>query len=313
MHKPASAQERRFEHERLRLFQDRGFDGHSRWIEDRHGRTTYVIERGAGRRPTVLIHGGLSEASEWALLAGKLPGHVVIADRPGCGLSYRVDDQRVDYRQAAMEWTLDLFDGIGAEQVDLVANSMGGFFAIAFAVVHPERVRSLVLAGAVAGLHRQLPFFVRLWGNPITGPLITRMRITDPEQFRRRIVGRLLMAHPERAPLELLRVMIAAAALPGVDRSSYSMLRSVTTLRGWRPDLLLRDDTSRLEVPTRLLWGASDAFAPPSAVEDLVARMPDAELEVLQDVGHLVQLDAPETVARVISDTSESGSEAAAG
>ena len=37
------------------------------------------------RAVAVMIHGLLSEASEWSLLAGKLPGRVTIPDRPGCG------------------------------------------------------------------------------------------------------------------------------------------------------------------------------------------------------------------------------------
>jgi hypothetical protein len=49
--------------------------------------------------------------------------------------------------------------------------------------------QGLVLAGAVAGLHRHIPLFVRLWGNPVTGPLISRMKITDPETFRKRVVA----------------------------------------------------------------------------------------------------------------------------
>lgn len=55
-----------------------------------------------------MIHGGLSEASEWSLLAGKLPGRVIIPDRPGCGLSYPIDYRGVDYRQAAADWLLFL-------------------------------------------------------------------------------------------------------------------------------------------------------------------------------------------------------------
>ncbi len=84
-----------FERDRLALFAHYDFEGESRWISDREGRHTYMIDRGEGRCPTVLVHGGLSEASEWSLLAGRLPGHVIIPDRPTapgtpcCGRSSR--------------------------------------------------------------------------------------------------------------------------------------------------------------------------------------------------------------------------------
>ncbi len=177
-----------FERTRLALFARYGFPGQSRWVADREGRSTYMISRGEGPSPTILVHGGLSQAGEWSLLAGRLPRHVIIPDRPGCGLSYKIEYRRADYRKAAAAWLLDLVDGIGADQIDLVGNSIGGFFAMAFALAHPDRVRHLVLAGAPAGLDRSIPLFPRLWGNPVTGLLIRKLKITDPETLRKRAV-----------------------------------------------------------------------------------------------------------------------------
>jgi len=201
-----------FEQARLELFERHGFDGESRWIADSTDRRTYVIGRGSGPRPTLLIHGGLSQAGEWSVLAGRLPGHVLIPDRPGCGLSYPIDYRGIDYRAAAAEWLRDLIDGIGADQVDLVGNSTGGFFSMVFAMAHPERVHRLALVGAPAGIHKEVPLFVRLWGTPITGQLIGKLKITNPETLRKRVFARLLVAHPERVPTDFLETTIAAAA-----------------------------------------------------------------------------------------------------
>lgn len=292
-----------FERERLALFARYGFEGESRRVIDRMGRSTYMIGRGEGPCPTVMVHGGLSEASEWALLAGRIPGHVIIPDRPGCGLSYPVVYRGVDYREAAASWLLSLVDGIEANQVDLVGNSMGGFFAMAFALAHPDRVRHLVLPGAPAGLDEYIPLFLRLWGNPILGPLMMRLGITRPpsaEALRKRVFATLLVAHPESVPPDMLEVMIAAAAIPGVDLTAQTMLRTVTSLRGWRPQLMMRDDMAHLPVPTLFAWGDADAFAPPSSGHDMATRMPDAQIEVIADAGHLPYLDRPDAVADAI-------------
>lgn len=297
-----------FERERLALFTRYGFEGESRWITDREGRRTYLIGRGEGSCPTLLVHGGLSQASEWALLAGRLPGHVIIPDRPGCGLSYPIDYRDIDYRTAAASWLLDLVDGIEAEQVDLVGNSMGGFFSMAFALAHPDRVRRLILPGAPAGLDKHIPLFLRLWGNQSVGPLMMKLGITHPpsaEALRKRVFATLLVAYPERVPLDMLEVMIAAAAIPGVGLTAHTMLRAVTNLRGWRPQLMMRDDMAQLSVPTLFAWGEADAFAPPSSGRDMVARMPDAHIEVIADAGHLPYIDRPDTVAAIIGFTSE--------
>lgn len=291
-----------FERQRLALFARHGFTGAGRFVTARDGRGTYLIERGEGAHATVLVHGGLSEASEWALVAGRLPGHVIIPDRPGCGLSHAIDYRAVDFRRAAEDWMLDLLNHNGPDPVDLVGNSTGGFFAIAFALAHPDRVRRLVLVGAPAGLHEELPLFVRLWGNRVTGPLIARLRTDDAETFRTRVMARLLVAHAERVPVDLLEVMVAATAIPGVDRAALSFLRAVTTLRGWRRELMLRDDIARLATPTLFLWGQADAFAPPASGREVWTHMPDARLEAIPDAGHLLQLDRPDIVSAAIAD-----------
>lgn len=200
---------------------------------------------------------------------------------------------------------LDFVDGIGAEQVDLVGNSMGGFFSMAFALAYPDRVRRLVLAGAPAGFDRHIPLFLRLWGNPIAGPLMTRLGITVPpsaEALRKRVFATLLVAHPEKVPLDVLEIARAGmTSIPGAGLTSYTILRSVTNLRGWRPRLIMRDDMACLPVPTLFVWGDADVFAPPSSGEDMAARMPEARIEVIPDAGHLPYLDRPDAVADAIT------------
>jgi pimeloyl-ACP methyl ester carboxylesterase len=155
----------------------------------------------------------------------------------------------------------------------------------------------LVLVGAPAGLDRPIPWFLRLWGNPFIGPIISRKGIKDAEQLRNQVFKSILIAHPEAVPTDLLETMVDGMSLPGVSRSAYTLLHSGTTLRGIRSHLLIRKETANLQVPTTFLWGDRDAFAPPSSGEELAPRMPNATLAVLHDVGHLPHVDAPELVA----------------
>jgi hypothetical protein len=73
-----------FEKVRLELFEQHGFIGSRERLADRDGRETYLIRHGDGPCPTILIHGGLSELSEWFPLAARLPEPLIMADRPGC-------------------------------------------------------------------------------------------------------------------------------------------------------------------------------------------------------------------------------------
>jgi pimeloyl-ACP methyl ester carboxylesterase len=52
-----------------------------------------------------------------------------------------------------------------------------------------------------------------------------------------------------------------------------------------------------MEVPTLLLWGEDDAFAPVAGAYRFKREIPHAELVVLEGVGHFLQEDAPDRVA----------------
>lgn len=233
-------------------------------------------------------------------------GGVVIADRPGCGLSYRIDYSGYDgtqYRRAAETWLEGLVEGLGARQVNIVANSMGGYFAIAFASAHPDRLRRLVFVGAPAGLNRPIPLFLRLWGEPIIGRQVGKMALVmdSPEAIRKRVFP-MLSAHPKRIPADFLELALAAQKLAGAELAARTMLRTVLTWRGWRKSMMMRDVLATIDVPTLFVWGDRDAFAPPSSGKAMVDRMPDARIEVMRDVGHLPHVDQPDTVGQVFAD-----------
>jgi pimeloyl-ACP methyl ester carboxylesterase len=287
---------------RLDFFAHHGFVCTDGRIADRVGRQSYIMRRGDGSRPTLLIHGGLSEASEWFPIAAKLPEPLVIPDRPGCGLSYRIDYRGVDYRAEAASWLQDLVEGVGAETVDLVGNSMGGYFAMAFATAHPDRVRRLVLVGAPAGLDREIPLILRLWGNPIVGPFVGRLvRSTNSAEALRERVFTNLVVHPEALPLKYLELALAALRLPGADVAAHTMLRAVLTVGGWRRNMLMRDDLAHLQVPTLFVWGNKDAFAAPTSGQEMTERMPNASIKIIPDAGHKPYLDQADEVASSIS------------
>lgn len=295
-----------FESRRLALFAKYGFEGETRSVADSDGRKTYLIARGNGPYPTLLVHGGLSEASEWCLLASGLGDHVVIPDRPGCGLSYAIDYLGVDFRKHAATWLLGVAEGIEAEQIDLIGNSIGGFFSLAFALANPERVRRLVLVGAPMGLDRPgAPLFPRLWGNPVFGPIMMKLGLLEPnnaETLRKQVFASILVAHAEKVPSDFLEVSLAAAGLPGVERAAYTMLRTITTLRGIRSSVMLRDDMLSLSMPTLFIWGDSDKFSPPSIGLDIAAKMQNARFELLEDAGHVPYLEQSDTIAALITE-----------
>ena len=302
-----------FEQQRLDWFRRHGCNGEGGWVSAADGRRTYVLDTGGDGVPTVLLHGGLADATVWGEVAGRLDGRVVVPDRPGCGLSAPIDYRRVeDYRADAADWLSGLLDALGTERVNLVGNSMGGYFAMAFALAHPDRVERLVLVGAGAGLDQRIPLFIRLWGAPVIGAVVSRMaQISDPEKLRTTVFPDLVV-DPSRLDVEFLQLGIDGAAQPGAALTSRTMLGAISTLRGFRPELMLREDMASLPVPTTFLWGEHDAFAPPSSAHELAPRMPDATVVELAGLGHMPQVEDPELVADLVSRALDDASEAPA-
>ncbi len=73
---------------------------------------------------------------------------VIRYDRLGTGLSDRAEAPRDLTLDGEVRTITAVADAAGAEELSLLGISLGGCSAVAFAAAHPERVRSLALAGA---------------------------------------------------------------------------------------------------------------------------------------------------------------------
>lgn len=82
-------------------------------------------------------------------LLNRLQGVRAIAvDRPGFGLSEPAHVPRERLRDAAIEFLDEVVDELGLETYPLAGNSMGGTWAIWYALARPERVSGIVLLGS---------------------------------------------------------------------------------------------------------------------------------------------------------------------
>ncbi len=110
---------------------------------------SYLTE-GSGP-PLLLLHGFVSSAKSWWKIGAAqrlAETHTVLApDIRGHGQSDRPTDAARYGRTLLSDFT-QLLDREGHEGADVVGFSMGAELALAFSVFHPDRVRSLTLAGS---------------------------------------------------------------------------------------------------------------------------------------------------------------------
>ena len=251
----------------------------------------HVLVAGRGE-PLVLIHGGGAEAAQFAPLLGGLQGnvHCFAPDRPGCGLSDKIDYVGVPFRQHIVDFMTSLLDELRLPKAALAGNSMGGYWSLVFALAAPERVTKVVLLGGVAG--SSAPPSRRLPNSP------------QPSLENAKGLYQALMADGARASGEMVEMEYASKCLPGASLGWDSMLEQL-----WREGVgtagltyALRPELKNLKPRTLFLWGDKDIEGPPSLAQEMAALAPRATCEIVTDAGHLVWLDQPELCTRRMID-----------
>ncbi len=262
----------------------------------------HVLEAGVDDAPPVLlIHGGNSVAAGWEPLLGLLQDdlHLYAPDRPGCGLTDKLDYRGVPFREHAIAFITEILDGLGLEKASLVGNSVAGYWALLFALAHPERVDRVALVGEPAGSARHPAFRHRLLATPGLNRLLYAT-VLKPRRSRTRKQLGAVVAHPARVSEAFLDMAYAGAVLPGAERAWLSMVELINPPT-WAPRLTyaLRPELPRIHCPTLFIWGERDGCSP-SWGEELRRIMPGAALEVIPNAGHLPWLDAPQEVAGLL-------------
>ena len=159
--------------------------------------TAHVLEAGRGE-PVLLLHGGIATACHFAPLIGFLQQQfqVFAVDRPGCGLTDKINYRGVPLREHAVDFVAGTMDALQLPKAAIVANSLGGYWALLFALAHPDRVTKLVLVGEPAG------------SSPKQPPPPPEPPPTSLENMR--AIYQLRVANSDRLPSELLEEGLAA-------------------------------------------------------------------------------------------------------
>jgi 2-hydroxy-6-oxonona-2,4-dienedioate hydrolase len=282
------------------------------------GGKTQVFELGSGS-PLLYIHGGLGGAYEVVPILAALAKNrrVIAVDRPGHGFADPFDYQGVDLLDHARTFLGDILDVLELSTVDVVANSMGALWCVAFAIDSPTRVSRLALVGAPFGIARRPPLLMLPFGLPLIGPRLGRYVLSNvTREGSRKFWEQLLVEHPERLDDLLLDVDVAHTR-----RNVATMLSLISRIADWRRlayrrELILGERWQALTMPTLLLWPEHDAFGSPEAGEALVRTNPNLRVVRLSGAGHLPWIDDPDAVVveieRFLATKRRSGVDAAA-
>lgn len=260
--------------------------------------------------PLVLVHGLGGSHLNWMAFAPLVQDRfrVLAPDLPGFGLS------PPQGRSTGVEANARILDRFIAEVAGgpavVAGNSMGGLVSLLEAADHPERVSRLVLVDAalprplrVRPDRRVLTVFAA-YAVPWIGEWYLRQRAErlGPEGLVQETL-RLCCADPSRVPPDVVAAHVRMARqrqeLAWAPRAFLEAARSI--IRMQLPPTRTVAAIDRVRVPTLVVQGDRDRLVSPEAAEAAVRRRQDWRLELLEDVGHIPQLEVPERLAAMVT------------
>jgi 3-oxoadipate enol-lactonase len=240
----------------------------------------HVVTGPADAPPLVLSNSLGTTLAMWDPQADTLAEHfrLIRYDTRGHGGSdippgpYSIEDAGQD--------VIDLLDHLGVERAHVAGVSLGGMTTLWLGSHAPDRVAKLI-------------------------PICTAAQLGPPQNWAER--AKLVRAQGTQAivdatmerwftesyraanSLEALRAMFIS-----ISDEGYANCCSIIERMDLRPGL------AQITAPTLVIAGADDPATPPEHAEAIVAAIPGARLEVLDPGAHLINVERPEAVTRLM-------------
>ncbi|MFH9393249.1 alpha/beta fold hydrolase [Streptomyces sp. NPDC017556] len=193
----------------------------------------------------------------------------------------------------------------------LAGHSMGGMTMMALADQYPalvrDRVAAVALVGTSSGKLGEVNF-----GLPVAG--VNAVRRVLPGVLKALGSQTELVEKGRRATADLFAGLIKRYSFgsrdvdPAVARFAERLIEStpIDVVAEFYPAFTEHDKSGALpafgDVPVLILAGEKDLVTPSSHSEAIADVLPDAELVIVPDAGHLVMLEHPETVTDRLAD-----------
>jgi pimeloyl-ACP methyl ester carboxylesterase len=236
-------------------------------------------DTGGDGAPIVLVHPATGSALIWGY---QQPAFVKAGYRV-IGYSrrsyYNSDPLVADRPGIASEDLHHLADYLGLAKFHLVGSAAGGGIAADYAVSHPDRLLSLVIASNPGGLSG--------------GPIATLYEDLRPKEF------------PSLPPDFRELGPSYRAANPAGAKLWLELEHKAITSRPFRQpaaNKITEATLNRLQVPTLLISGEADLASPPGLIRMVAAQIPSAELVTVPEGGHSTYWERPDLFNRAVLD-----------
>lgn len=203
----------------------------------------------------------------------------VVFDHRGFGRS--ADTPAAPGGTAFVEDLRALLDALGIERATLVAQSMGGWTSLGFALAYPDRVERLVMCDTHGGLASEEISAAWAAARAAATPL--------PEGVHPAAGARM---HREQPNLYFLYSEIDALNPQRMGPELWAILRAAGS-----PPI---SAAAALHMPVLFIAGEEDIVIPPAVIDLASNAIPRSRVERVPEAGHSVYFERPAQLNRII-------------
>lgn len=272
------------------------------------GEPVSIVDHGGEGPLIVCVHGLEGSALNWDLIAPKLTKtyRVIAPDLSGFGYTPpHAGGTSVGYNADVVRDVIDHFGG----EATVIGNSMGALVSLITAVQYADRVTSLVLIDSAAPVHSlagiHFPTSLRL-----SIPLVPWIGPRMIETYRSRITV-------EQGVAEAMAFVSSdPKALDPMVIENATEIATLRRTQPWSVDALVEATSSiapyvigrrryaslihRVTQPTLIIHGTKDRLVNVSSAKWIGRQRPEWTVALINDVGHVPMLEAPEKVNAII-------------
>lgn len=273
-------------------------DEDSKFIEVNGVNVHYKVY-GEGEPVFILLHGFGASLFSWREVTEPLTefGTVIAYDRPAFGLTERPMDWEGEspYSQdSQVELVIGLMDALGVEKATLVGNSAGGTISMLTALKHPERVTSLILVDPAVYAGGGAPAWIRpLLGTPQfdhLGSLFARQLQVQGTEFLKTA-----WHDPSKITPEIFEGYQQPLQVNDWDKALWELTVSSR-------ESGLAERVSEFNLPILVITGDDDRIVPTEQSLRLAEELPNAELAVIPQCGHVPHEECPAVFMQAVTE-----------
>jgi pimeloyl-ACP methyl ester carboxylesterase len=271
------------------------------------GLRLHVIDQGETNPdlPTiVLIHGASGNLQDMRMaFDGAFPGRrVIMIDRPGLGWSESVGvpkDRRLSRQVTLIH---DLLERLKAGRVVMLGHSLGGAIVANYALTYPDKLAGAIFVSSVL---YPWPGGIALYYNIFSTPVIGEFfAYTVAAPLAQLVVGSAMRAVFAPQPVVADYRERSALDLAFRPRAFLENARDVAMLNNFVKSQSPR--YGEITVPVAIVTGDTDSVVSPQIhSRAMAAKLPQATLTVMENVGHMPHHYSPARIVDIIKQLDE--------